>query len=550
MLNKRVSERFLKLMNEAQDASKEEHARMRYELAIYNNRDSYIEGTRVANFNPISHESLNPEVQKGIIRMVPAMRMQAQRIEILPDKTRHTTEDAENIEELTQWTQMFQEVHGAGQVLEDAIYDNLIFGHAIQKARWDPEYHVVRIEALSPLSIAVDKDCSRTDLSNAGFLVHETMRNERYIRRMFPNYKIPYQPGNMPDEHGQRKFRVRELWMRRWVAEQLEVDVNENPKGEDISHIQIFYATAIDDHVLRVRSTPFWYPDFPFSTWRNFPIISKTRRQSRSFWGHGYGSLCWSQQKFLDEVYSNMVLLLRRLSIGRVMSRRGALDMEQIFTGYGVNIEIDEDQIVGNDIRNTVMPFPSDTMPEWMFLLFQQAVQGLQGMMPSLQPVFGGEAPTKNASGKLANTLQWATFNQISNNVSEMNEFRLLQMRQIISLTQQFARMPLAAHIWRRGVDFPEQFRESSRFINYRLKMPDATSLPNTPAGKLEVAQILAGMGAMMTIDELIKFVGFDQGYGWDEDTFVQQPVMNPAMTGQGNPLNQPTASDMEAGMI
>ena len=520
---------------------------MRHELSIYNNKNTYTDSTRIGGFSPIANQSLNPEVQKGIIRMVPAMRMQAQRIEILPDKTRHTAEDAENIEEITQWTQMFQEVDNAGEALESAIYDNLVFGHAVQKVRWDPDYNVVRMTPISPLAISVDRDGNRADLSNAGFMVHETWQSERHIRRRYPDYKIPNDSNKVPDKHGQRQFRVRELWMRRWVAEQLGVNVNENPNGESISHIQIFYSTAIDDRVMRVRATPYWYPDFPFATWRNFPMIGASS-QSRSFWGHGYATLCWSQQKFIDEVYSNIILLLRKLSIGRVMSRRGALDMEQVFTGYGVNIEINDDAIVGNDIRNTVMPFPSDAVPNWLWLMFEQSIKGIQEMMPSLNPVFAGEAPTKNASGRLANTLQWATFNQISNNIAEMNEFRLLQMRQMISLTQQFARMPTAAHIWRRGVDFPHQFRESSRYINYRLKMPDATSLPNTPAGKLEVAQVLASMGAMMSIDELIKFVGFDQGYGWDEDTFAQQPVMGPE--GPGNPLNQNVASGMDVGMV
>jgi hypothetical protein len=79
------------------------------------------------------------------------------------------------------------------------------------------------------------------------------------------------------------------------------------------------------------------------------------------------------------------------------------------------------------------------------------------------------------------------------------------------------------------------------------MKMPDATSLPNTPAGKLEIAQIMAALGAQMSVSELIKFVGFDTGYGWDDDTFVQ-PVQ--PTEGGGNPLNQDVASGMDTGMI
>ena len=542
MLNKRAAEKFLKLMDEAQDAAHEHHSRMRHELAIYNNRNAYVDGTSIGNVSPITHESLNPEIQKGILRLVPAFTEQATRIEVLPDRSRHSIEDAENIEDLKQWTQMFQEVDREGERLEDAVYHNLIFGHAISKAVYDSRYRVVRMIPISPLAFSVDPDATTTDLSNAGFLVHETTQNERYVKHYYPDYKISVgaiseSRFHSSDQQDQRQFRIRELWMRRWVAEMQGIPV------KDAGDTEIFYATAIDNDVVRVRGTPYYYPDFPFATWRNFPVIKHSNKQSRSFWGHGYGALCWSQQKFLDEVYSNLILMLRRLSIGRMISKRGALDMEQVFTGYGVNIEVEEEYDLDRDIK----PFPTEAVPPILYNLLEHSIKGIADMMPSLNPVFSGEAPSSGASGKLVNTLQWAAFNQLSNNVRDMNGFRLHRMRLLISLTQQFARRPLAAHIWRRGIDFPDSFREEARYIGYRMKMPDATSLPNTPAGKLEIAQIMAALGAQMSVSELIKFVGFDTGYGWDDDTFVQ-PVQ--PTEGGGNPLNQDVASGMDTGMI
>ena len=537
MLNKQQSQPLLDLMAEAEECSHEHHSRMRHELAIYNNRNSYNDSTTIGSVSSIAHESLNPEIQKGIIRLVPAFTEQAARIEILPDKSKHSAEDAESVEDLTQWTQMYQEIDNEGEKLEHAVYQNLIFGHAVSKAIYDPRYRVVRMIPVSPLAFHVDPDCSSTDLNNAGFLVHETLQKERYIKHYYPQYKIPSNTNVYLKKGEQRQFRVRELWMRRWIAEGQGIDVKSVPDTE------IFYATAIDNEIVRIRTTPYYYPDFPFATWRNFPVMKYSSKQTQAFWGHGYGALCWSQQKFIDEIYSNLVLMLRRLSIGRMISKRGALDMEQIFTGYGVNIEVEAEYDLDRDIK----PFPADAVPPLLYDLLQHSIQGMADMMPSLSPVFSGQAPTANSSGKLANTLQWAAFNQISNNIREMNEFRLLRMRLLIALTQQFARRPMASNLWRRGVDFPEPFREEVRHVGYRMKMPDATSLPNTPAGKLEVAQIMASLGAQMSISELIKFVGFDSGYGWDEDTFVQ--AVQPS-EGGGNPLNQDVASGMDVGMM
>ena len=62
MLNRKSADKFLNLMDEAHDASQEHHGRMRHELAIYNNRSAYIDGTSIANVSPLTHESLNPEI--------------------------------------------------------------------------------------------------------------------------------------------------------------------------------------------------------------------------------------------------------------------------------------------------------------------------------------------------------------------------------------------------------------------------------------------------------------------------------------------------------
>ena len=508
------SKRFTDLRDEAKAAAASAHSRMLHELAVFNNRrGAYRENELVGGVAPITESSLNPEIQKGILRLVPAFVEQASRIEMLPDRSKFTVEEAESIEDLQNWTQMMQEVDNEGQRLQTAVYHNLVYGHAVAKAYYDPDFQVVRCMSVDPLSFAVDPACTETNLHNADFVVHSNRHTARHIRRHYPEFQIgEKREGKKGAVQSSMTYRVDEIWMRRYLAKFYGIDVEHSNK-------EIFKVTLIDDEVVRVRSSPFWYPDFPFTTWRNFPYMLGNG-QAQSFWGHGYASLAWSQQKFLDEVYSNFILILRRLSVGRVISKKGALDLQNAFTGYGVNIEIDFDEAGISQLAEAVQPFPQDAVPPVLYQILQHSIEGIADMMPSLNPVFTGEAPFSGASGRAVNTLQWASFNQISANIRAMNEFRLARMRMLVSLTQQFARRPLRPHLWRRGIDFPEVFPDEARHIGYHLKMPDATSMPNTPTGKLQVAQVMAALGAQMSVDELIKFVGFDRGYGWDAETF------------------------------
>ena len=167
--------------------------------------------------------------------------------------------------------------------------------------------------------------------------------------------------------------------------------------------------------------------------------------------------------------------------------------------------------------------------------------------MPSLSPVFTGEPSSAGESGRAINSRQAASFNQLSNNIVDMNEFRMGRMRMLISMTQQFASVPLEPHLWRRGVDFPDVLRDEARYIGYALKMPDSSSVPQTLGGKIELIQLLASIGLMLQPDELLKFTGFDTGYGWSNETFMQQPMVNP----DGTPMvDQNVTSGVEAGVF
>ena len=539
------SSRFTELRDEAFGASGSAHNRMTQELAIYHNVGAYRDGEMLGGqYRPITEQSLNPEIQKGINRLIPAFVEQAARISILPDKSREVAEDSENIDDLKNWTMMMEEVDGEGERLQTGVTHNLVYGHAVSKVIYDPDYQCVRMISIDPCSFAVDGAATQTNLHNADFVVHSNFHNERYVRRRYPKYEIPevrqYDFSEKSQIGNDRFFRIDEFWIRRWLAEYLGINVKSTKK-------QIFKVLLIDDEFYHARPSPYWYPDFPFATWRNFPHM-RADGQGQAFWGHGYGALAWSQQKFVDEVYSNLILAMRNMGVGGYISKKGAINMSEAIQGYGVNIEVDFNKASVNSIDEAIKPFAPPVISQVLYSLFEHSIRAIADMMPSLNPVFTGEAPFAGASGRAVNTLQWAAFNQISANIRAMNEYRMARKRIQISHTQQFARRPLSPHLWRRGVDFPEIFREEARHVGYHLKMPDETSLPNTPTGKLQVIQILASLGLQMPIDKLIEFAGFDTGYGWSEDTF-QQPAVPGALPGAA-PVNENVAAGTEAGPI
>ncbi len=542
-----ISTRFCALRDEAFGASAYAHDRMAQELAIYHNVGAYRQGEMLGGqYNPITEQSLNPEIQKGINRLVPAFVEQAARITIAPDKSRELADDNENIEDIKNWTMMMEEVDGEGERLETMVTHNLVYGHAISKIVYDPEYQCVRMISVDPCSIAVDPAATQTNLYNADYLVHSNVHKERYVSRYYPEYDLMGKPLHTPlmkSEIGNdRVLRIDEIWIRRWLAEYMGIKIPKKSKK------QIFKVVVIDDEFYNARPSPYNYPDIPYATWRNFPHM-RADGQGSAFWGHGYGALAWSQQKFVDEVYSNLILAMRNMGVGGYISKKGAINMNQAIQGMGVNIEVDFDKAGVQSIDEAIKPFAPPVISQVLYNLFEHSLRSIADMMPSLNPVFTGESPHSGASGRAINTLQWAAFNQISNNIRAMNEMRMVRKRIQISHTQQFARRPMAPHLWRRGIDFPDIFRDEARHVGFHLKMPDETSLPNTPVGKLQVVQILAGLGLMMPVDKLIEFAGFDQGYGWSEDTF-QQAVDPNMMQGAGAAPNQDVAAGVDPGPL
>ena len=134
------------------------------------------------------------------------------------------------------------------------------------------------------------------------------------------------------------------------------------------------------------KRQPYNYPDFPFATWRNFPHL-RADGQGQAFWGHGYGALAWSQRKFVDEVYSNLILAMRNMGVGGYISKKGVINMQNAIQGMGVNIEVDFDKHSVNSIDEVVKPFAPPVISQVLYSLFEHSIRAIAEMMPSLNPV-------------------------------------------------------------------------------------------------------------------------------------------------------------------
>ena len=296
----------------------------------------------------------------------------------------------------------------------------------------------------------------------------------------------------------------------------------------------MFRVVMIDNDVVEVKPTPFWWPDFPFTAWRNF-TASYDMLKAQDFWGFGFGTLLYPQQMFLDEMLATLVAIARNMPVGQAVTTRGTLDREQQYNLDGQIIELMEGKAIDVDFKK----LPVDQIPPVFAEMVQYIQQVMEQAMPSLSQVFTGESPGAGSSGRAINSLQWAAFTQLSANLKAMNEFRRRRVQQRLTGIQQTAKKPLSSHIWRGALDIPDYFPEEARYVGFDVVSPDSSAMPHSPAAKLQIAQTLAAMGYIMPLEELLKFTGFDKGYGLQTEMFEQVQMV----PGQGGAPATPAGS-------
>ena len=500
---------------------------MQREWNVYHNTPYDEQELILAESAMRAHASLNPAIQKGILRLVSPLIEQAVRIEVQPDRSDHTEDDLVFVQDLDNWNTMMEEADGEAETLKTIVLHNLVGGTAITKTYYGPRTRIVRSEAVHPLSFAVDGEASRVDLSDAMVVCQKYYYDEPYLRRHYD-----WVPRTDAERHrrsdkrfGAPTHRLDELWIRREMLEECDEDVDLSAL-EDTKK-QIFRAVLIDDEVVSIKATPFWWPDFPYSVWRNFTSVGQDRR-AMDFFGFSYGTLLLPQQKFLDEMLATLVAISRNMPTGQVVVTEGTLDREQQANLDGQVIELESTKNIGEDFQQ--IP-PIQVSPHFANMV-TYITQVMQEMMPSLSEVFTGESPSAGSSGRAINSLQWAAFTQLSDNLRAFNEMRKHRMRQRLTLIQQTAKKPISPHIWRGGLDLPDYFPSEARYVGFELAMPDAASMPQSPAAKLQIIQTFAAMGYIMPIEDMLKITGFDKGYGLTAEMFQQMPMVPPGQGG------------------
>ena len=531
----------LEIKNEAIAASSPHHARIREEWRIFQNMD-YDENARVLkNMAPRAQRSLNNKVQQGILRLISPFMAQASRMEVQPNRSDTLEEDLVFTKDLENWLVMHQEADNETESLKNSILHNLVSGVAVRKQYFDLRTRIFRSEVVNPLSFAVDGAASRIDFSDASAIVQCYEHDEIYLQRHY-DWR-PREPKREVYASGGLRYRLPvhrlyEVWLRRELAEECD-DIDQS--ALERTDKQVFRAVLIDDEVVKLKPTPFWWPDFPYTAWRNFSL-GMDDRKATSWWGFGYGTLLNPQQKFLDEMLATLVAIARNMPTGQAIITKGALDPEQQYNLDGQIVELQAGKDIGVDFQK----IPPDQIPPVFAEMTQYIAQVMEGMMPSLSDVFVGGADGANESGRAINSKQWAAHSQLSDNLTRMDGFRRRSVIQQLVGIQQTAKKPLSPHIWRGSLDLPDYFPEEARYLGFDVVSADAGSMPHSPLAKLQVAQTLASMGYIMSVEDLLTFSGLDKGYGLNPDMFVDMMQMMPQGAG-GIPV-QPGNEQVIAG--
>lgn len=488
------------MANEAFDDWRAFHDQFEFENAAYENGGAYNASTRVGRSVAVAGEQLYPKITEVANAILPPLESSLPRVSLGPDRSYRKDADALWVQALQNWYDMVLDADGEQDLMRTALHHIVVGGFAVRKMRVDPVHNAITTEVLHPSSFAASGG-GRVDLRDTDYIAHRNRRSRFYVQRWYPEF-LP-----QPNEES---VTVDEIWMRRHVAEDLGLDIKKSKR-------RIFRVVSIGEgRTVLKRPSPWWWPDFPFACCRNFMTVGSDGEQPNNLWGFGLASLLWPQQKVLDHLLANLTLIVNNIAVGRFQSKYGALDMEQVLALHGANIELNE----GFEISD-VIHLPPEQLPAGYYQMIDLVI-GVMDRVSKVTDVFTGEAPEGQLSGRAIAAIQAAAFSQISSLTRQINEFRARLARMRVVFIQQTAKRPLPLHMWRGGLDLPDMFPEQARHIGFTVSIPDASSLPVTPAGRLQWVQALQAIGIQLSQSKILDLLKLDTGFGIREEDLVQ----------------------------
>ena len=519
----------LNLRDAAYEASEIAHRRMRSEIALYRN-DEYTGDSWIKRFVPSVKRSINPKITNTINRLIPVFSEQIAHINLEPMREDPSRWDLLALEELEEHLEVSESVDSESDELKTLIIHNGIMGNAVSKIVYDRDDEIVRAISINPLRFAPDPSLTRSDFVGAGYVVHTVYHSIAEVKRRFPGAKLRDRH-NKKDSPLAGKIRVDEIILKKRSA------MDAGIAGAREADLTV--AIIVDDKPYRAWHDPLWYPSFPYAHWRNFLDVMDRGGSGQEFWGYGYASLLEPQQKLLDEFLSAYIRATRNLATGRMLSIEGAIDQEQISNSSGEIINVkrpsETNEPIGNLVQFTNAPDP----PVTFLNMIQLVNQIIDDQAPSLAPVFVGEAPGASSSGRAINSLQQAVFNQLSDNVRDFNAMRERRARIRLNFIQQFSRQSVKPNRWRLGYDLPP-ITEEARRMPFKLMTPDVSSLPQTPAGKMQLLLMLQQLGLIIKPERVSELIGLKSAYGVSEEDLVQM-----GQPGMGQPGTVDPSMDM-----
>ena len=494
---------FCRLRDEAFEEASPHHRRIERDFATYLNRETTSNNRWIKSFNSVVTRSYDPQVRKNIQRMIPLFTEQMQEISIKAI----LEEDEILIDDLRNWVVMMEDADGEAERLRCAVTHNLVHGNVITKTLYDPRSQIIRNPVIPPECFAPDPNCTQSNFSDADYVCHTTYQRRSKVMIDYPNWKPKtrrFYKNNSYDS-----IRIDELSVRRNRIEELDYEIT---GGNKDTH-EIIDVILIDNEMYSITESDSFYPEFPYSFWRNFLDFGTTEK-AQEFWGIGYASLMESEQRLYDELLANIILIVRNLTVGKIISEKDVLDIEQLDNYHGAITELNEDKT----LEQVKEMSPAD-VPPFLFQILVFVRGFLQENSPAGGEIFTGQ-DTGDNSGRAISNRQNAAFNQFAENVRAMNEYRRHKKYVTLNFIQQYAEKPLAPHLWRGGLPMPDNFDPDSRHAKYALSFPEVSGLPFTPAGKIQFLSALQNLGIRLKAEKILDMLKLESGYGITSDDY------------------------------